>query len=71
MSKTNLLAGWSSEREVAEALGKDVRTLREWRQRGDGPPWSKIGKTVIYRDAAIPAYFESLEKKLARRRGAA
>lgn len=30
-------------REIAEQLGVDERTLANWRWRGDGPPWRKLG----------------------------
>lgn len=43
-----LLAAYASEREVADTLGKDRRTLRLWRQRRTGPPWVKIGADPYY-----------------------
>jgi hypothetical protein len=68
----NLLEGWSHESDVARQLGKKLRTLRKWRQLGIGPAWAKNGKTVIYRNAGIPEYFQSQERKPVRnKRGAA
>ena len=37
--------------EVAEALGLTIRTLEDWRYKGEGPPFLKIGHRVRY-DAA-------------------
>ena len=33
--------------EVAEILRVPVNTLRWWRQRGDGPPFFKIGRHLV------------------------
>jgi hypothetical protein len=50
------IAGYTSERQTAEALGKKVRTLRLWRWRGEGPPYVKLGAQVYYRDEAVAAW---------------
>ena len=34
-------------REVAEILRVPVNTLRWWRQRGDGPPFFKVGRHLV------------------------
>ena len=31
-------------REAAERLSVDEQTLANWRWRGDGPPWRKLGE---------------------------
>jgi hypothetical protein len=33
--------------EVAEILRVPVNTLRWWRQRGDGPPFFRIGRHLV------------------------
>ena len=33
--------------EVADILRVPVNTLRWWRQRGDGPPFFKIGRHLV------------------------
>ena len=33
-----------TEREVAALLGISVRTVQDWRQSGDGPPFLKLTK---------------------------
>lgn len=35
--------------ELAARLGVSGYTLRNWRLRGFGPPWAKIGKAIRYR----------------------
>jgi hypothetical protein len=43
-----LMAGdYYDERELAEALGRVIRTLRSWRSRGDGPPYLVVGRRVF------------------------
>jgi hypothetical protein len=43
-----LLDGYLNEDEEASALGVVTRTLRSWRQRGEGPPYVKVGRQVFY-----------------------
>jgi hypothetical protein len=38
-----LFAGYLTEEEVASQRGRSIRTLRTERQRGDGPPWLRLG----------------------------
>ena len=45
---SELLDGYTPEDQMAKARGVTVRTLRAERQRGDGPPWVKMGKQVLY-----------------------
>ena len=44
MSKESqsLLHPLLNEREVADILGISVRTVQEWRQSGEGPPFLKL-----------------------------
>ncbi len=37
-----------SERRFAEVLGRDPRTLQRWRQKGKGPPSTRIGRSFFY-----------------------
>jgi len=39
-----------SEREVAEEYGISVRTLQGWRSRKKGPPFQKLGGTIVRYD---------------------
>jgi predicted site-specific integrase-resolvase len=39
--------------EFADELGIPVKTLSEWRSRGIGPAYVKVGRHVRYRRGAI------------------
>lgn len=49
-----------NEREVASLLGISVRTVQDWRQSGDGPPFLKLSKrkrgAVRYDPRDVQAY---------------
>ncbi|MDA3913117.1 helix-turn-helix domain-containing protein [Oleiagrimonas sp.] len=47
------------ERKTAAILSVSVQTLRNWRWRGDGPRWRKLGKRVVrYHRADLAAFIE-------------
>jgi hypothetical protein len=52
---------WLSEQEAATAIGKTVRTLRQWRRRGIGPPYTFFGRTIKYRKPAFVQYYRRRE----------
>ena len=54
----NPLAEYWSEAEMARARGKTMRTLRDERQRGVGPPYVRDGRTIRYH---VPGYGEWLK----------
>lgn len=45
-----------TEDQAADILRVSPRTLQGWRQRGDGPPWVKLGATVRYRRRDLRRY---------------
>lgn len=46
-----------SERETATYLGPvSVRTLQDWRVRGTGPAYTKLGRRVAYDVADLDAF---------------
>jgi Helix-turn-helix domain len=50
--------------ELADRWGLSPRTLENWRWRGEGPPFVKIGRKVVYRLIEVEAYeHEQLRKK--------
>jgi hypothetical protein len=57
-----LLEGFLTEAELGEALGKTQRTLRGWRQRGIGPPYTRMGQTVIYGTESFRAWLKAGEQ---------
>ena len=48
-----------NEREVSRITGLAVQTLRNYRQLGKGPPYSKIGRSVRYSVEDIRQFMES------------
>jgi hypothetical protein len=62
------IPGYFSEEEQAKRLGKSVRTLRIWRQRGIGPAWTTIGKTIIYEQDNDRRWLKSQERQPVRTR---
>lgn len=46
---------------LAERIGQTERTLSEWRTRGDGPPFIRVGKTVRYRTESVDDWLISRE----------
>lgn len=45
--------------QVAEQLGLSESTLAKMRLSGDGPPYSKLGRRVVYRPEDIDAWIGS------------
>ena len=48
ISDANILAGYMSDKDLAKVRKMSERTLRLERQRGDGPPFAKIGSRIFY-----------------------
>ena len=63
-----LLNDWLTEREAAVEVGKALRTIRQWRKVGKGPPYARFGRTVKYRKSALTEYYRSSEINPARER---
>lgn len=42
--------------DVAQYLGVRVKTLYQWKWRGEGPPVRKIGRYLRYEPAAVRAW---------------
>jgi Helix-turn-helix domain len=57
-----------SEEEAAAAIGKSLRTLRQWRRRGIGPPYVLFGRTIRYRKPAFVEHFRQTEIRPVRTR---
>ncbi len=43
---------------AAAHLKVSVRCLEDWRKRGVGPKWRKVGKRVIYQISDVDAYLD-------------
>jgi hypothetical protein len=50
---------WMSEQEAAAEAHKSVRTMREWRKKRTGPPYSFFGRTIRYHR---PTFIEHFKK---------
>jgi hypothetical protein len=50
-----------TEAEAAAEAKKTVRTLRLWRKRGIGPPYTYFGRTPKYRRRAFFEHFRQAE----------
>ncbi len=59
------LVGFFTEGEEAARLGVDLRTLRRWRRAGYGPDATRIGRLVIYSEAAERRFLAAAEKPVA------
>jgi len=60
-SARDALDEWLTEEEMAAALHKSVRTLRKWRHRRVGPPYTHFGRTVKYRATAVVEHYRQSE----------
>lgn len=47
-----------NEDEAAAMLRKSKATLVDWRYKRRGPPWTKIGRTPMYRLDLLEAWLE-------------
>lgn len=45
-----------TEREAAPQLSRSEAALRDWRYRGGGPKYVKLGGKIRYRQSDIDAY---------------
>jgi predicted DNA-binding transcriptional regulator AlpA len=51
-------ARWLRPRAAAAFLGVAVATLADWRCKGQGPPFKRLGRAVVYDLAEINAWME-------------
>jgi hypothetical protein len=52
---------WLTEEETAATIKKSVRTLRQWRRKGIGPPYAHFGRTIKYRKSSLVEHFRKIE----------
>lgn len=52
---------WSTP-EAAAYVGLSPRTLEAFRQRGGGPVFLKLGRSVLYRRSALDQWLEECEQ---------
>ena len=50
-----------TESELAQRWAVTKNALRQWRYRGEGPPYLKVGSRVRYRLSAVEAWEKERE----------
>jgi predicted DNA-binding transcriptional regulator AlpA len=58
-----------TERDLASLLNLSVKTLRNWRLSGYGPPHLKVGRLVRYRVSELNLWLKSCERASSSDRG--
>lgn len=53
--------GLATPDQVAALLEVTPATMAKWRTRGEGPPWIKVGRRILYRWTAVEKWMESRE----------
>jgi predicted DNA-binding transcriptional regulator AlpA len=51
--QTEILKDYISRDQLAEKIGKSVKTLVRWENDGKGPPVTRMGRDVLY---SIPSF---------------
>jgi hypothetical protein len=59
---------WLGEAEAAAELDKSVRTLRDWRRAGKGPPYALFGRTIKYNRQTLAEHYKAKEVTPVRKR---
>ena len=60
-----ILEGYLTEDQLAAEIGRSPRTIARWRALGEGPPVTRIGRQILYRESSAKAWLESLEEEVA------
>jgi Helix-turn-helix domain len=50
---------WTPD-DLSGFLSIPEKTLREWRSKGYGPPWRRVGKHVRYEPSAVRVWLDTL-----------
>lgn len=54
-----------TQKELAEYLGYEERTIEYWRRVGKGPAFIRPGGHVRYRESAVDKWVDGMEQELA------
>jgi hypothetical protein len=68
IAMTALLADYMDEAEFSKEIGKAQVTVRKMRARGKGPPYVKLGGTILYKRTDAASWLLSLTRKPPRER---
>ena len=61
MDVQNIAADFYSADQLAAELSVSIRTLSRWSRMRKGPARIKVGRTCLYRRAAVQEWLKSLE----------
>lgn len=70
----SILSEYLTKGELAAQLHRSIRSVDRWTLTGDGPPYTRIGKTTLYRRESVIAWLRSRETvplRPSRKRGGA
>jgi predicted DNA-binding transcriptional regulator AlpA len=59
---TEILKDYISRDELANKLGKTVKTLVRWENDGNGPPVTRIGRTPFYSLSSFEKWLKQQER---------
>lgn len=59
MLEVRPLLGYLNEEQYASFRGLSVRSARNERARGEGPPFIRVGRKVFYPVAAVRAWMQA------------
>lgn len=51
---------WSIE-DLAEHLGRSVKTIYDWNSKGEGPKYVRLGRRIAYRPADVDRWLRTRE----------
>ena len=60
--QAEILKDYASREQLAEKIGKSVKTLVRWENDGQGPPVTRIGRDVLYYIPSIEKWLRSQEQ---------
>jgi hypothetical protein len=58
-----LLDEYLTEEDCARELHRHPRTLKRWRDRGDGPPYIDLYNRILYARTSVSKWLASLERQ--------
>ncbi|WP_423961759.1 helix-turn-helix transcriptional regulator [Candidatus Binatus sp.] len=59
---SSILAGYLTQKDLAQALGVSERTIARWHHFREGPPRVEFGRKVFYRLESVSAWIASCER---------
>ncbi len=66
---SDFLNEYFTEKQLALALDRDIRTLRRWDAERTGPPRIRVGRKILYRKSAIAHWLAQNESRPLSRKG--